>query len=316
MNHQEVRKRMGEYLQGDLTLSQRALFDAHLDGCEACSGELRGLRDTVGLLRELPGPEVPPHLANRVIARIQDGEGRERWWDGLAAFWDTIDPARYLPPLAGAALTTAVVIVGVRDLGWEIPGLSAPEPTGAEVASVLRADEAARSDAGRSDAAAVRRFAQAPAAAAPAERRLAPDRSPNTVVSLPSESGRVRVEPNRVRVEPNRVRVEFGDAPLRLIQRPLGASAADGPGVASLAEALSPDDHLALALEAPVGFLERFHAVAPDGRDAWLQAVVDRARERGQAAEVAAALRATGGDEAHAVAIHFEAAAQAAARER
>jgi hypothetical protein len=125
---------MGEYLQGELTLGQRALFDAHLDGCESCADDLRALRSTVELLRELPTPDVPPHLVDRVIARIEDGEGRSRWWDGLAAFWNLIDPSRYLPPLAAAALTSAAVIVGVRDLGLEIPGLR-PPPASPEIAS-------------------------------------------------------------------------------------------------------------------------------------------------------------------------------------
>jgi hypothetical protein len=127
MNHQEVRERLGQYLEGDMALGQRALLDAHLDGCEACTEEVRLLRATVRLLRDLPAPEAPRHLAERVVARIQDGEGRARWRDGLAALWGAIDPARYLPPLAAAALTSAVLIVGVRDLGWQIPGTRPPQ---------------------------------------------------------------------------------------------------------------------------------------------------------------------------------------------
>jgi len=130
MNHPEVRKRMGAYLQGDLDLAQRALFDAHLDGCEACARELRALRRTVDVLHDLPAPEPPPNLADRIVARIEEGEGRPRWWDGPVAFWNLIDPARYLPPLAAAALTSAAVIVGVRDFGWEIPGMRAPQVEG------------------------------------------------------------------------------------------------------------------------------------------------------------------------------------------
>lgn len=142
MNHPEVRRRMGEYLQGDLSLAQRALFDAHLDGCQECEADLRALRETVQLLRDLPTPEVPPHLADRVVARIADGEGRARWWDVPLAFWDWIDPARYLPPLAGAALTAAVVIVGVRDLGWQIPGMQAPPGLSESARQALEADVA------------------------------------------------------------------------------------------------------------------------------------------------------------------------------
>jgi len=138
MNHREIRRRMGEYLQGDLPLAQRALFDGHLDGCPACAAELSALRETIQRLRGLPTPDVPANLVDRVVARIADGEGRARPWDGLVAFWNWIDPARYLPPLAGAALTSAVVIVGVRDLGWQIPGMQAPPAISSESAPSAR----------------------------------------------------------------------------------------------------------------------------------------------------------------------------------
>jgi len=142
MNHREIQRRMGEYLQGDLPLAQRALFDGHLDGCPACAAELRALRETIQRLRELPTPNVPTHLADRVVARIADGEGRARPWDGLVAFWNWIDPARYLPPLAAAALTSAVVIVGVRDLGWQIPGMQAPSAISESAREAVEADAA------------------------------------------------------------------------------------------------------------------------------------------------------------------------------
>ncbi len=60
MNHAEVRNKMPDYLEGDLDLMQRALLDAHLDGCSDCSQDFAQMRGTIGLLRDLPDPEPPP----------------------------------------------------------------------------------------------------------------------------------------------------------------------------------------------------------------------------------------------------------------
>lgn len=295
MNHQEVRKLMGEYLQGDLTLRQRALLDAHLDGCVACAEDLRSLRATVDLLRELPGPEVPPHLTDRVFARIQDGEGRAGFWDGVVAFWEMVDPARYLPPLAGAALTTAVVIVGVRDLGWQIPGLSAPRPPAVQLATEL--DAAAEAEEAP-------RALRSEADSAPAERV----RPPATVSRLASSA------PPAAPRSDAASRVDFGEPPPVFLQRPFGARAAPAPLAAGRA-APEPADDLELALADPVAFVQRFHAMRPaEAREAWLRSVAEHAHERRTVREVTARLREAGGDEGHALAVRFEGVAQAVAR--
>lgn len=295
MNHQEVRKRMGEYLQGDLDLAQRALFDAHLDGCEACARDLGALRQTVHLLRELPTPEVPPHLAERVVARIEDGEAQARWWDGLVAFWDWIDPSRYLPPLAAASLTAAVVIVGVRDLGWEIPGARVPEAP-----AVARQDAApspARSRSASEEAAMGRVVAEPqPRAAGPTLRSTA------VGPALPANAE--------------------ADLARELRARAFGARAPEAAPVArsalsdeaeAVAETSSPEDDLRLALDDPRAFIVRFHTLSPEeARERWLASVARRAHQRQAVADVARRLRTTG-DEGHAVARRFEGAAQAAA---
>ena len=67
---------MADYLEGDLHLTKRALFDAHLAACDSCTREFDELRRTVALLRDLPMPEPPPFLAGKVMARIRQGEGR------------------------------------------------------------------------------------------------------------------------------------------------------------------------------------------------------------------------------------------------
>jgi hypothetical protein len=71
-----VSERLGEHLEGDLSLAEFALIDAHLERCKECATELRELRATIALLRGLPDPEPPADLTARVVQRIEAGETR------------------------------------------------------------------------------------------------------------------------------------------------------------------------------------------------------------------------------------------------
>jgi hypothetical protein len=72
-----VRDRLGDHLEGDLSLDERSRVDAHLARCTECADELRELRATIGLLRGLPDPEPPARLTAEVMRRIETGEGSE-----------------------------------------------------------------------------------------------------------------------------------------------------------------------------------------------------------------------------------------------
>lgn len=276
MNHSEVRRCMGEYLQGDLSLAQRALFDAHLDGCEACAEDLRTLRSTIHLLRDLPTPDVPPHLVDRVIARIEDGEGRSRWWDGLLAFWNLIDPARYLPPLAAAALTSAAVIVGVRDLGLEIPGMRTPPGT-PELAS---------------EAAPLERYA-------PPRPQSPPARADRPLVLLERRAASTKD-------------AAAGEAPDLVFRGLVGASAAPGPE----AEAMAPvaQEEVADVLSDPHRFLQEYRRVQAEAQQAWLERMAARARHQAEVEELTRRLREDAGPEGRQLADRFEAVAYPAGR--
>lgn len=78
MNCARVRSHLGDHLEGDLDLRSRTRVDEHLGRCASCARELSELRSTVGLLRSMPAPQPPAELANEVMRRIGDGEGRAR----------------------------------------------------------------------------------------------------------------------------------------------------------------------------------------------------------------------------------------------
>ena len=101
MNCEHVRTRIGDHLEGDLELAERARVDDHLAACPACRTELRELRATVALLRGLGDPEQPAGLPEKVIARIDAGEGRPAAW--VRGIWRLAEPRVAAALAAGVA---------------------------------------------------------------------------------------------------------------------------------------------------------------------------------------------------------------------
>ena len=112
MNHWNVRKRLSEYFNGDLALSDRALFDAHLDRCQRCSAELEELRRAVALLRALPEPEPPANLTQLVMQRLRAGEGRPPRLAWLAGAAEAVIRPSVVGPIAALAAGAWVVLLG------------------------------------------------------------------------------------------------------------------------------------------------------------------------------------------------------------
>jgi hypothetical protein len=57
--HQRIREMLSAYLDGELTPRDKARVERHLQECPACAEDLRTLRWTVGLVREVPSVPVP-----------------------------------------------------------------------------------------------------------------------------------------------------------------------------------------------------------------------------------------------------------------
>ena len=118
MNHADVRGRMADYLEGDLVLSERALFDGHLDGCESCSHEFTQLRDTVRLLRSLPDPQPPALLVENVMRRIRSGEGSVRLLDHIRAGLSLV--ARPQLAVPATALAIGLTLASGKFEDWQL----------------------------------------------------------------------------------------------------------------------------------------------------------------------------------------------------
>jgi hypothetical protein len=111
VNHSDIESMMADYLEGDLALEKRALFDAHLDSCDDCTLELSEMRSTIAVLRAMPAPEAPGDLADNVMRRVRNGEGRSEWWDRLVVWFNDLLVPRLAVPATAAATALAILLV-------------------------------------------------------------------------------------------------------------------------------------------------------------------------------------------------------------
>lgn len=115
MKHDDVRERLGDYLEGALALRDRALVDAHLDDCECCLHELEDLRTTVRMLRVLSAVDEPADVTAVVMRRIVGGEAEPTWWQRFVGVVDAWARPRALVAVAVGATAVAGVLVFVPE---------------------------------------------------------------------------------------------------------------------------------------------------------------------------------------------------------
>jgi len=116
--HEPIRDNLEEYLKGSASKGSRSKisqdFQAHLEVCEDCAGELRDMEAQAGMLHVLrPGKEVEPGAGfyARVMDRIEA--------QGRASIW-----AVMLEPAFGRRLAVAcamlVVLLGTYFVATEL----------------------------------------------------------------------------------------------------------------------------------------------------------------------------------------------------
>jgi hypothetical protein len=148
MTHAQVRRRLSEYLEGELSAREEGALEAHLAECPPCALELRALQRSIEWLRALPTPDPPPDLSVAVIRRLRaqaepaPRTGRVHWLGALRAR----SGLGWLAPVALA--------VGVGAIAWLGGPGARLDPADEEVAQALVESLLA----GRTDARTARRL--------------------------------------------------------------------------------------------------------------------------------------------------------------
>jgi hypothetical protein len=111
-----VRRRLSEWLDGELEPRLTCRIEAHLSQCRACAERADGLRMVGRMLGELPRLESPEPVAARVFDRIEIETETRR--PALVSLFRGFSAARpfILPSLVPAALVLASVLSGVLAL--------------------------------------------------------------------------------------------------------------------------------------------------------------------------------------------------------
>jgi hypothetical protein len=104
MEHEEIRARFSEYIDGALSPEEKASIEDHLRSCESCRDDLAELRSAVLEVRKLGEVEPPPWLAQRIMARVRE-EAQEK--QGL--FHRLLYPLRVKLPLDALAFVVLAV---------------------------------------------------------------------------------------------------------------------------------------------------------------------------------------------------------------
>jgi anti-sigma factor RsiW len=66
---------VSDYLDGRLPPGDRARFEAHLAGCDGCSGYLEDIREVVNSLHELPEPPADPATYEALLGAFRELRG-------------------------------------------------------------------------------------------------------------------------------------------------------------------------------------------------------------------------------------------------
>jgi|SRR5271165_936664 len=108
-----VKGLMSSYLDGEVTRSQFAQVDSHLQNCVECAARYASVRQTQALVGSLGRKAAPPELALRLrVAVSQEIANRRRSrLDSLRVHWENAFNAVMVPATAG--LVTTLIIFGM-----------------------------------------------------------------------------------------------------------------------------------------------------------------------------------------------------------
>jgi anti-sigma factor RsiW len=72
---QELVELVTDYFEGALSPADKARFEAHIAGCDACTMYLRQMRDMLELLGELTSDSISPQAEAELLAAFRDWKG-------------------------------------------------------------------------------------------------------------------------------------------------------------------------------------------------------------------------------------------------
>ncbi len=78
MEHNEIRHKLSEYIDGSVSAEEKTAIDEHVKTCQQCSGALRELRKTIDLVRTVEEVEPPAWMTQKIMANVRADAGKKK----------------------------------------------------------------------------------------------------------------------------------------------------------------------------------------------------------------------------------------------
>src|SRR5574337_941304 len=78
MNHNDIRHKLSEYLDGSVTAEEKSSIEEHLKSCAACSDALDELRKTIEHIKALEEVEPPAWMTQKIMATVRSEAERKK----------------------------------------------------------------------------------------------------------------------------------------------------------------------------------------------------------------------------------------------
>ncbi|NTW59974.1 MAG: DUF2275 domain-containing protein, partial [Nitrospirae bacterium] len=78
MDHNEIRHKLSEYIDGAVTPQEQAAIDEHLKACTTCADALAELRKTIEQVKQIEEIEAPAWMTRKIMANVRAEAGEKK----------------------------------------------------------------------------------------------------------------------------------------------------------------------------------------------------------------------------------------------
>jgi hypothetical protein len=99
MNHDDIRHKLSDYIDGAVSAKEKTEIEEHLKACTKCSDALAELRKTIEQVKQVEDVEPPVWMTQRIMAKVrEESERRAGIWNKL------LFPLRMSPAISAVAV--------------------------------------------------------------------------------------------------------------------------------------------------------------------------------------------------------------------
>jgi len=124
---EQTEARLSDYLDGVMTGEERAVFDAHVNGCERCTPLVAGVSRLLSGIHAMEQIEAPPRLVYAILDQTLGPRDTATGWRAVLAWVRGISSVRFAYG-ALSMVATLAIFVTAAGFNWRKPRLADLQP--------------------------------------------------------------------------------------------------------------------------------------------------------------------------------------------